>query len=109
MLNLLDVVGTETSAITSIAYKLKRMAVSFYETGNETVAERLEMIGDHLEVSSSNISRALGKSLSDEVQKANERMGNLLVAALAGATTVSDDEDTKKLASDLADAIDKGE
>jgi len=94
MQKLLEVVHTETSAMYNIAFKMKGMARSFYETGNDSVAARLVMVAEHLEASANNINKALGETINQQVIDGQRRCTDLLKAVLAGVGV--DDNDRKE-------------
>lgn len=84
MSDLLDVVHMNNDVARNNADALRRLASSFYSTGNEIVGRKLDLIADGILGIAKEVDRAFSDDLTEKVNAARNNSVNLLVGVLSG-------------------------
>ena len=71
---------------------IDRMAVAFGETGNVRTSDMLFEIGLDLSIAERKINKAIGEEIHERYKESQQGLGNILIAALASAAVVKEDE-----------------
>ena len=81
----LDNVHDQLGILRNDAYHLKDLAEAFRIVGSDKTAQALEAIADELLIAQNEIGGNIGKMLSDQVDKGNKELGNIVKAVLTKA------------------------
>ena len=81
----LNTMSDETTIIRRIAYELKALGNSFYNTGNDVMSTKMHDMAAQLDSSQETIMSAVGTEINQQYQESQERSATILEAALAGA------------------------
>ena len=82
----LDDIQDNARQLQTESYDLSGLARSFERTGNFTVAEELEAYAQTMRISSSEILKAVGQHLSEEVDRGQKSIASTLTTLLNHAT-----------------------
>lgn len=80
----LDTVFDNWDAMRNVSYRLQRLATSFDDVGNETVADKLWKISEEVMAWADKVRDTHGEKLSDDLNRSKEATANILMAFVGG-------------------------
>jgi len=81
----IDKTSNATKELMSISYELDNLSRAFFTTGNDIMAEKMNLLAVRVESCQLDIRKSMGENISDQLQRSQESTGNIMRACLAGA------------------------